>query len=91
MSIKHAALPTLVLAALAAAVVGPAFAKTSLTHGQEICESAVKAQTPAPKSTNVDDSQTRADNDTVVFTINIRKADDSAGRVTSKPTITPAN
>jgi siroheme synthase len=98
MTIKRAALPTLVLAALAVAAVGPAFAKASLTHSQQICESAVKAQSPAPKSAKVDSDLTRADDDTAIFTLDIRKADDSAGKVTcsvdrktSKPTIAPAN
>jgi hypothetical protein len=95
MTFKSAALPAVILAALAAvAAAGPASAKASLSHSQEICESAVKAQSPAPKSAKVDADLTRADDEVAIFTLNIRKADDSVGTVTcsvdrktSKPTI----
>jgi siroheme synthase len=94
------ALPAAVFAALAAAAAGPAFAKAplSLNNSKRVCEDAVKAQSPAPKSAKVDETQTRANRDTAVFTLKIRNADDSASRVTcsvdrqtSKPTIAPAN
>jgi hypothetical protein len=82
MTIKRAALPAAILAALAAVAVGPAFAKTSISHSQQICESAVKAQSPAPKSAKVDSDLTRADSNTAIFTIDVRNADDTAGKVT---------
>lgn len=95
MTIQRAALPALILAAMAIGLAGAAGAKTSLSHSQQICESAVKAQSPAPKSERVDDSMTRADDDTAVFTLNVRQADDSTSKVicsidrkTSKPTLT---
>jgi uncharacterized protein YdeI (BOF family) len=92
------ALPAAIIAALALAAVGPAVAKTSLSHSQQICEDAVKAQSPAPKSANVDEAKTRADDNVAVFALNVRNADDSSSRVTcsvdrktSKPTIAPAS
>jgi hypothetical protein len=100
MTFRNAALPAAIFAALAVAAAGPALAKAplSLNNSKQICEDAVRAESPAAKSANVDDSQTRANNDTAVFTLKIRKADDSASRVTcsvdrktSKPTIAPAN
>jgi hypothetical protein len=58
----------------------------------------VKAQSPAPKRAKVDSDLTRADDNTVIFTIDVRNADDTAGKVTctvdrktSKPTLAPAN
>ena len=93
MTYKRAALPAVILAALTAAA-GPAVAKASLSHSQEICESAVKTQSPAPKSAKVDSDLTRADDEVAIFTLNVRNADDSTATVTcsvdrktSKPTI----
>ncbi len=54
----------------------------------------MKTQSPAPKSAKVDADLTRADDQVAIFTLNVRKADDSAATVTcsvdrktSKPTI----
>lgn len=95
MIIQRAVLPAAILAALGVVAAGPAIAKTSLTHSRQICETAVKAQSPAPKSAKIDTDQTRADDSVAVFTIDVRNADDTAATVTctvdrktSKPTLT---
>jgi hypothetical protein len=63
-------------------VAAPAIAKTSLTKGKQICEDAVKGQSPAPKSVRVDDDQTRASDATIVYTLRVKQADDSSAKVT---------
>lgn len=69
----------LLAAAFAAA---PAVAKTSLTKGKQICETAAKSQEPAPKSVRVDNDQTRATDATIVYTLRVKNADDSSAKLT---------
>jgi len=82
----------------AALVATPAIAGTSVSKGKKVCESAARAQTPAPKSVRVDDDKTRANENALVYTLKVRNADDTTGIVTCKvdratdaPTLTPAS
>jgi hypothetical protein len=86
------------LAAGAALLAGPAFAKTSITKGQQVCEAAAQAQTPAPKSVQTDRDETRVHDDVLTFVLKVRKADDtsvvlacSIDRATGTPTLKPAS
>ena len=66
----------------AAFAAAPAIAKTTLTKGKRICETAAKGQEPAPKSVRVDDDQTRATDATIVYTLRVKNADDSSTKLT---------
>jgi siroheme synthase len=81
-----------------AAIAAPAIAGTSISRGKSICEAAVKAQTPAPKSVRTDADKTRVNDTTLTYTLKVRNADDSAGALTCKvdrstdaATVTPAS
>jgi len=89
---------------IAALVIGsaflaaPAVAKTSITKGRQICETAVKAQDPAPKSVRTDGDETRSYDATTVFTLKVTNADNSSSKLictvdreTAAPTIKPAS
>ena len=84
----------LVGAAFAAA---PAVAKTSVIKGKQICESAAKAQTPAPKAVRTVGDETRVTDSVLTYTLKVRNADDSSATVScavdresAAPTLTPA-
>ena len=77
---------------------GPALAKTSIAKGQQVCEAAAQAQTPAPKSVQTDRDETRVHDDVLTFTLKIHKADDtsvvlacSVDRATNQATLKPAS
>ncbi len=78
---KKSSLIAILVVAATAATAGPAMAKTSLTKGKQICEAAVKAQTPAPKSVRTDSDATRASDTTLTYKLRIRAADDTQGVV----------
>lgn len=82
----------------AALVATPAIAGTSITKGKKVCESAARAQTPAPKSVRVDDDKTRVNDNVLIYTLKVKNADDTVGAVTCRvdrstdtPTLTPAS
>jgi hypothetical protein len=60
----------------------PAVAKTSITKGKQICESAVKAQDPTPKSVRTDNDDTRVSDGSIVYTLRVKNADDSSSKLT---------
>ena len=60
----------------------PAVAKTSITKGKQICESAVKALDPAPKSVRTDNDDTRVSDGSIVYTLRVKNADDSSSKLT---------
>ncbi len=66
----------------AAFAAAPAVAKTSLTKGKQICEAAVKAQDPAPKSVRTDNDQTRVSDNSIIYTLRVKNADDSSAKLT---------
>ncbi len=72
------------LVAGAAIAAAPAIAKTSLTKGKQLCEAAAKASTPAPKSVRTDADATKVSDTTLTYTLNVRNADDSSGKLTCK-------
>lgn len=73
----------LALAAVAFVIGAPAFAKTSIQGGQNVCKAAFQAQKPAPSSLRVDSNQTKANNDVLVFAYKVKSAgDDKAAAVT---------
>ena len=63
-------------------VATPAVAKTSITKGKQICESAAKAQDPAPKSVRTDNDETRVSEASIVYTLRVKNADDSSSKLT---------
>ena len=65
----------------AAFIAAPAVAKTSITKGKQICESAVKAQEPAPKSVRTDNDATRISDASIIYTLRVKKADDSSAKL----------
>lgn len=67
--------------ALTAALASPALAKTSLTKGGQLCEKAAEKSSPAPKSVRVDDDRTVVSEAQLVFTLKVKKADDSSGKM----------
>lgn len=66
----------------AALTAAPAVAKTSVTKGKQICESALKAQEPAPKTVRTDADATRVSDASIVYTVRVKNADDSSSKVT---------
>jgi hypothetical protein len=81
----------------AVAAAAPAIAKTSLTKGKQVCEAAINAQTPAPKSVRTDGDATKSSDATITYKIKVKNADDSTAiltckinRATDMPTIAPA-
>jgi archaellum component FlaG (FlaF/FlaG flagellin family) len=62
----------------------PAFAKTTLSKGQKLCEAAAKAAQPAPKSVRADSDQTRANDATITVTLRVKNADDTSSKLTCK-------
>ena len=68
----------------AALVAAPAIAVTSISKGKKVCESAARAQTPAPKSVRIDDDKTRANDNTLIYTLKVKNADDTVGTVTCR-------
>lgn len=73
-----------ILVAGAAIAAAPAVAKTSLSKGKQLCEAAAKATTPAPKSVRTDTDATKVNDATLTYTLNIRTADDTPGKLTCK-------
>ena len=66
----------------AALAASPAVAKTSLTKGKQICETAVKGQDPAPKSVRTDHDQTRVSDGSLIYTLRVKNADDTSSKLT---------
>jgi hypothetical protein len=65
-------------------IAAPAVAKTSITKGKQICESAVKDQDPAPKSVRTDNDDTRVSDGSIVYTLRVKNADDSSSKLTCR-------
>lgn len=78
---KKSSLIAILVVAAAAVTAGPALAKTSLTKGKQVCEAAVKSQTPAPKSVRTDSDATRVSDSTLTYKLRVRAADDTQGVV----------
>lgn len=75
----------------------PALAKTSVTKGKQVCEAAVKAQSPAPKTVRTDRDATLVSDATLVYTLRVKNADDTSAKIsctidreTSAPVLAPA-
>ena len=66
----------------AAFAAAPAVAKTSVTKGKQICETAVKGQDPAPKSVRTDNDATRVSDASLIYTLRVKNADDSSAKLT---------
>jgi len=77
---KTSSLFAMVIAA--ATLSTPALAGTSLAKGKKVCETAAREQTPAPKSVRTDTDETRSTNDKIIFSLKVKKADDSVATVT---------
>lgn len=80
---KKSSLIALLIAGVAIAA-APAVAKTSLTKGKQLCEAAAKASTPAPKSVRTDNDATKVNDATLTYTLKVKNADDSEGKMTCK-------
>lgn len=68
-----------------------------MAKGKNICESAGRAQTPAPKSVRVDD-KIKSNDTTLTYMLKVRNADDTtavvtcrADRATDTPILTPTS
>lgn len=72
------------LLAVAAVSAAPAVAKTKLSKGKQLCETAAKAATPTPKSVRVDDNETRFTDTTFTFKLKTTNADDTSGALVCK-------
>jgi hypothetical protein len=66
----------------AAFAASPAIAKTSVTKGKQICEAALKAQDPAPKTVRTDGDATRVSDASIVYTVRVKNADDTSAKLT---------
>lgn len=80
---KKTSLIALLVAGVAVAA-APAVAKTSLSKGKQLCESAAKAATPAPKSVRTENDSTRVSDTTLTYKLRVKNADDSSTLVTCK-------
>ncbi len=69
------------LSALAIALAAPALAKTSVQKGENLCKAEIAKQSPTPKSVRIDKEGVKASGDTFVYTVRIKNADDSAGKL----------
>ncbi len=85
----------IVLLAVSAALASPALAKTTLSKGEKLCETAAKAQTPAPKTVRTDADQTKVSDAVLTYKLKIGNADDTnatlickVDRATDTPTLT---
>jgi hypothetical protein len=67
--------------ALAFALAFPALAKTSIQKGKTLCEAEIDKQDPAPKSFRADKESVKASNGTFVYTLRVKNADGSAGKL----------
>ncbi|HVY87717.1 MAG TPA: hypothetical protein VG942_02560 [Hyphomonadaceae bacterium] len=92
--------PSLIVLLAAGAMIAasPALAKTSLAKGQQVCQAAAKAETPAPKSVRIDSDETRVTDDALNFVLKVQNADNSAAtvactvdRATGQATLKPAS
>lgn len=63
---------------------GPAFANTSIQEGKRLCRNAVSSSQPKPESVRIDDDQTRANSDVLIFSIRIRSADGTRSEVSCR-------
>lgn len=80
---KKTSLIALLVAGLAVAA-APAVAKTSLTKGKQLCETAAKAVTPAPKSVRTENDSTKVSDATLTYKLRVKNADDSQALITCK-------
>ena len=71
----------IILSALAIALASPALAKASIQKGETLCKAEVAKQDPAPKSVRVDTDGVKASNNSFVYTVRVKNADDSAGKL----------
>jgi hypothetical protein len=72
----------IILSATAIALSSPALAKTSIQKGENLCKSEVAKLEPAPKSVRVDKEGARASNDTFVFDVKARNAENASIKMT---------
>jgi hypothetical protein len=77
---KIKSLPVLLAAALLMAA-PPAFAKIALSKGEKLCETAAKAQTPAPQSVRADSDQTLANDQTATYLLRVKQADGTSAKL----------
>lgn len=71
----------IILSATALALSSPAFAKTTIQKGENLCKAELAKASPAYKSVRVDKEGAKASNATFVFDVRVRHADNSAGKV----------
>jgi hypothetical protein len=65
----------------AIAFASPAFAKTSIQKGANLCEAEIPKQYPALKTIRVDKDGVKATGGAFVYTVRARNADGSAGKL----------
>ncbi len=63
------------------ALSAPAIAKTPISKGARLCTAAAEKLTPAPKNVRIDDKLTTVSADVLTYTLKVRQADDSDGKI----------
>ena len=71
----------ILLSAAALALASPALAKTSIQKGEILCKAEIAKQEPAPKTVRVDKEGVRINGGLFVYTVRVKNADDSAGKL----------
>jgi hypothetical protein len=71
----------IILSSLAIALASPALAKTTVQKGENICKAELAKAEPAFKSVRVDKDGAKATNSQFVFSVKVKNADDSSGKV----------
>ncbi len=80
---KKSSLIAVLIAGLALAA-APAVAKPSLSKGKQLCETAAKAATPAPKNVRTDNDATKVSDATLTYRLKVKNADDAVVNLTCK-------
>jgi hypothetical protein len=71
----------ILLSIAALALASPALAKASIQKGEILCKAEIAKQNPAPKNIRVDKEGVKATGDLFVYTVRVKNADDSAGKL----------
>jgi hypothetical protein len=71
----------IILSSLAIALASPALAKTTIQKGENLCKAELAKAEPGYKSVRVDKEGAKASNSQFVFTVKVKNADDSAGKL----------
>jgi hypothetical protein len=71
----------ILLVASVLALASPALAKASIQKGEILCKAEIAKHEPAPKSVRVDKEGVKATGGLFVYTVRVKNADDSGGKL----------